>query len=106
MATLNSLKCSAANCDTNRPCDAAGGGPTPCDAAGGGDHGDAAMALARQKLLLRLKPKWQRRGIESEGGSTVVSRAEGEVLANPETLEASECILDGWLVGLHNCRMQ
>jgi hypothetical protein len=52
------------------------------------------MALARQKLLLRLKPKWQRRGIESEGGSTVVSRAEGEVLANPETLEASECILD------------
>ena len=53
-----------------------------------------------------LSRKWQRRGIESEGGSTVVSRAEGEVLANPETLEASECILDGWLVGLHNCRMQ
>lgn len=36
-----------------------------------------------------------RRGSESEGGSGVVSRAEGEVLANPGTLEASECILDG-----------
>jgi len=45
-----------------------------------------------------------RRGSESEGGSTVnavVSRAMGEVLANHETLEASECILDGGVSGPH-----
>ena len=55
-----------------------------------GSPPDRSPADRGSRLSLR-----HRRGSESEGGSTVVSRAEGEVLANPETLEASECILDG-----------